>query len=135
MGENKKMVNENSCSCSSDECLILACSGASNVGQLTNEVAKRLSMEGLGKFFCIVGVGAHISGMVESVRGTKKILVLDGCPAQCAKKCLDHEGFSIYSHLVITDYNIKKNHDFFLNEEDINNIRTICKQKLFTDRA
>ena len=124
------MTDKNNCCCSNDECLILACSGASNVGQLANEVAKRLSMEGFGRFFCIAGVGAHISGMVESTRGAKKVLIVDGCPAQCAKKCLEQEGLSGYLHIVITDQNIEKNHDFFLDEDDLDRLGSICKKML-----
>lgn len=37
-------------------------------------------MEGKGKFFRLAGVGGHINGMVESVKGTDKVVVIDGCP-------------------------------------------------------
>ncbi len=46
--------------------LILACSGGSNVGQLANQAAVELTQEGFGKLFCLAGVGAQLSGFVQS---------------------------------------------------------------------
>jgi uncharacterized metal-binding protein len=45
--------------------LIFACSGCSNVGQLANDVAVKLSREGHGKMSCLAGVGAHIKSIRE----------------------------------------------------------------------
>ena len=54
---------QNDCCCGSTS-LILACSGASNVGQITNEVAKKLDIEKQGRFFCLAGDGGQLNGMV-----------------------------------------------------------------------
>jgi uncharacterized metal-binding protein len=105
--------------CSTDVKTVLACGGASNVGQITNEVAKRLDTDGLAKFFCVAGVGARISGMVESVRSANKVLVLDGCTVVCAKKCMDQAGLTNYEHLVVTDLSIAKVHAFDLAPADL----------------
>lgn len=35
--------------------MILACSGGSNVGQLSNQAAIELTQEGFGKMFCLAG--------------------------------------------------------------------------------
>ena len=39
--------------------MILACSGGSNVSQLSNQAAIELTQEGFGKMFCLVGIGGH----------------------------------------------------------------------------
>ena len=39
--------------------MILACSGGSNVGQLSNQAAIELTHEGFGKMFCLAGIGGH----------------------------------------------------------------------------
>jgi uncharacterized metal-binding protein len=95
--------------------------------------AKRLNMEGFARFFCVAGIGARIGGMVESVRGSKNVLVLDGCSAQCAKKCVDQEGISGYSHLVITDLGIEKKHDFSFAEVDVDRVLSVCRKELITN--
>jgi len=45
--------------------MILACSGGSNVGQLSNQAAVALTREGFGKMYCLAGVG----GLQEPVAG------------------------------------------------------------------
>ena len=124
------MTDKNSCCCSADAAMVLACSGASNVGQLTNEVAKRLNAKGMANFFCVAGIGANIDGMVESIRATNKVLVLDGCSAQCAKKCMDRAGLSDYAHLVVTDLSIEKNHDFTLANADIDRLLSASQRTM-----
>lgn len=44
--------------------LILACSGASNFGQLTNTLAVRPAREKVGFMSCLAGLDAYISGFV-----------------------------------------------------------------------
>jgi len=48
--------------------LILACSGGSNVGQITNQAALELTREGRGRMFCLAGLGADIPGIIKTVR-------------------------------------------------------------------
>jgi len=113
------MEEKSKCCAGGDVRVVLACSGGSNVGQITNEVAKALDEAGSAKFFCLAGVGAHLSGMVASVRGSDKVLVLDGCSVSCAKKCVDQAGIQSYEYLVMTDLGIEKNHTFRLGADDI----------------
>lgn len=120
------MKEKNSCSASSTT-TILACSGGSNVGQITNEVAKMLDIAGEGKFFCLAGVGGHISAMVASLEGCDKVLVLDGCSVACAKKIMDAEDVNNYEYLVVTDLDIEKAHDFKLSEEHIDQVLAACR--------
>ncbi len=113
------MTIQNDCCGGGKTTVVLACSGGSNVGQMTNEAAKRLAVSGEAKFFCLAGVGGQISGMVASVKGADKVLVLDGCPVGCGKKCADQAGISGYHHLMVTELGIEKKHSFDLPEADV----------------
>ena len=124
------MADEKSCCCGGDVRIVLACSGGSNVGQITNEVAKKLDEAGEAKFFCLAGVGGHISGMVASVKGSDRVLALDGCPVACAKKCLDEAGIEGYEYLVVTELGIEKNHTFDLNSIHIEAALSSAREKL-----
>jgi len=126
------MVNKEACCCSVDTAVTLACSGGSNVGQITNEVAKRLWSEGMANFFCLAGVGGHVSGMVASVKGADRILVLDGCPVGCGKKCVDAAGITGYEYLVVTDLGIEKEKTFDLVEADVEQVAAKARAKLGT---
>ncbi|MBF7084277.1 putative zinc-binding protein [Desulfallas sp. Bu1-1] len=110
------------CSCEATEILIFPCSGASNVGQIANQAGVELTKAGIGKMFCLAGIGGHVESFVESAKGAKRIIAIDGCPVQCAKKTLEHAGVTITDYVVVTEEGIKKNHDFDLATEDINKI-------------
>jgi uncharacterized metal-binding protein len=108
--------------CSSANVILLACSGGSNVGQITNEAAKRLDQEGLGKFFCLAGVGGAIRGMLANVEGADRVIVLDGCPVACARAVLDTAGIAIDHYVMATDCGIEKEHHFDLTPGQIEKV-------------
>ena len=78
--------------CASKQPLILACSGGSNVGQMSNRLAVEMTKAGQGKMFCLAGVGAGLSGFVQSVKDAPELVVIEGCPVGCAKKALENIG-------------------------------------------
>jgi uncharacterized metal-binding protein len=107
--------------------LILACSGGSNVGQLSNQAAVELTQEGFGKLFCLAGVSAHLSGFVQSARDITNLVVIDGCEIGCAKGVLEQAGVPLRSYLVITDLGIGKNKDMDLNRGEIERVKQAVK--------
>jgi uncharacterized metal-binding protein len=121
-----------SCSCgrAGGVTLVLACSGASNVGQITNEVAKRLDTEGRARFFCLSGIGARLGSMVSSVQEADRVLVVDGCSVGCGKFAVDGAGLVGYSYLVVTDCGIEKAHTFEWKQEDFDKALAACGKAL-----
>jgi uncharacterized metal-binding protein len=124
------MSEGKNCSCSADTVTVMACSGGSNVGQMTNELAKRLDQAGLAKFFCMAGVGGQVSGIIEGCKSVDKLLVLDGCSVACAKKMMDLAGLQNYEYLVVTDLDIEKKHVFDLPESEMQLCYKVCTDKL-----
>jgi len=86
---------ENSCMCQEAGVLIFPCSGASDVGELSDHVARKMAKCGRASMFCLAGIGAHISGMIEFAKATTKIIAIDGCQVACSKKTLEHAGFKV----------------------------------------
>jgi len=43
--------------CSRGPKLIFACSGAADVGALSDQAARKLTSEGFGQMFCLAGIG------------------------------------------------------------------------------
>jgi uncharacterized metal-binding protein len=107
--------------------LILACSGGSNVGQLSNQAAVELTQEGFGKLFCLAGVGAHLSGFIQSARDIPSLVVIDGCEVGCAKGILERAEVPLRSYLVITELGIGKNKDMHLQREEIDRVKQAVK--------
>ena len=107
------------CECSAEEVTILPCSGGSNCGQITNQVAVSLDNLGVGHIYCLAGIAAHIDGMVESARGAKRLVALDGCQVACAKKTIEHAGLKVTDWICVTEEGISKSHNLLLEQADI----------------
>lgn len=105
--------------------MILACSGGSNVGQITNQAALELTREGRGKMFCLAGLGGNIAGIIKTVREASEVIVLDGCALGCAKACLERAGLPPGRALVVTDLGIEKVKDSQLavRQEDVDRVK------------
>jgi uncharacterized metal-binding protein len=89
--------------------IIYSCSGiGSNVGQLANAAACRLTTEGYGGGSCLAGVGGGIEKLVAAGKGADERVVIDGCPVACARKILDDRGLAIDRYVMITDLGIAK---------------------------
>ena len=110
---------EERCLCEPNEILIFCCAGSSNVGQIANQAAVRLAQGGVGRYFCLAGIGGHVSGMIESTRAGKMLVAIDGCPVGCAKKTLEHIGFNVDEYVQVTDLGIEKNHDLNILAPDV----------------
>jgi len=83
------------CMCNEAGVLIFPCSGGSDVGELSDRVARKMAKCGQAKMFCLSGIGAHIPGMIESTKAANKLIAIDGCPVSCSKKTLEHAGFKV----------------------------------------
>jgi len=118
------------CECTAEEITFLPCAGGSNCGQITNQVAVRLDEEGVGHIYCLAGIAAHIDGMVESARGAKRIVALDGCQVACAKETIEHAGLKVTDWICVTEEGIEKNHQFKLAPEEINLIVQRTRESL-----
>ena len=108
--------------------MILACSGGSNVGQLSNQAAIELTQEGFGKLSCLAGVGAHLSGFVQSAKDIDNLVVIDGCEVGCAKGVLEQAEVPLRAYLVITDLDIDKNKDMNLKREEIDRVKEAVRR-------
>ncbi len=121
---------EVTCECKTEDIILLPCSGGSNCGQIANQVAVSLDTLGAGRIYCLAGIGAHIDGMVESARGAKRLVALDGCQVACAKKTSERAGLTVTDWICVTDEGINKSHNLLLEQADIEFITQRAKELL-----
>ena len=97
-----------SCNCGGDQKLRLlyACSGAADVGQVADLVARRLDDEEWGGMSCLSGIGADLSGFIESAREADNIII-DGCPVGCGRKMFEARGLP-FTEIVMTQQGLVK---------------------------
>jgi len=106
--------------------LLYTCSGASDVGELADRAVRKLWKEGFAQKTCLAGVGADISGFVESAKGADVNITVDGCPVACARKCLERIGVTPVS-VMLGDLGYKKG-ESPVTEERINSIASSVKE-------
>ena len=93
--------------CKTETKLIYACSGAADVGEIADRVARRLRTEGAAGMSCLAGIGAGLSGYVQSAKGVDVNITIDGCKIGCAKKTLEKIGVTPTSY-ILTDMGLIK---------------------------
>jgi len=94
--------------CGAGPKLIFACSGAADVGKISDLAARKLTAEGAGKMFCLAGIGGRVSGILASTEAAQAILAIDGCPLDCAKKTLENAAFGRFEHVRLSDLGLEK---------------------------
>lgn len=102
------MTEKSKCACGVAPKLIFPCSGGSDVGKLTDEAARKLTKEGKGRMYCLAGIGGRVPGIIETTKSAAKVVVIDGCPLDCAKNTMLQAGFKGFEHLRLTDIGLEK---------------------------
>jgi len=88
--------------------LVLPCSGSSDVGGLADQAGRKMTIDGTGKMYCLAGIGGRIPSFVESTRAATKVLVIDGCPEECARKTMEQAGLKGFVHLKLAEMGFAK---------------------------
>lgn len=88
--------------------IVYSCSGCSSAAQVANDVAIAMDRRGAAEMSCIAGVGGDVAPLVNLAKSGRDIIVLDGCPLQCAKHCLARHGVKPTSHYVLSAYGVRK---------------------------
>jgi uncharacterized metal-binding protein len=105
------MADENHqiCRISDDRVLLMfACSGGADVGHLSDQAARLMMKESCYKRSCLAGIGGDVEGILKTTEDADKILAIDGCPVDCAKKTLERAGISEFDQIQITALGFEK---------------------------
>lgn len=95
------------CLCGNGEHVVIACSGACDLGQITDLVARKLRDNKIRKMNCLAAVGADVKPTIEMFKEAD-LLLIDGCAVDCGKKILDNAGINNYKYLRMTDLGYTK---------------------------
>ena len=94
------------CACGGNT-YIFSCSGAADVGALSDRISRKLSKDQKGKMYCMAAVGANIPEKISPLRTALGTVTIDGCSSLCAKKVLENAGFKPVSYN-LEDFGFKK---------------------------
>lgn len=107
--------------CSGGPTLVFACSGAADVGEVSDRAARKLSKDGAGAMFCMIGIGGRVEPIMKKTASASKILAIDGCGLDCVKNCLQLAGFNDFLHMRVTDLGMEKGNSP-ASEDNINKV-------------
>ena len=96
------------CSCKEDAVkTVFACSGAADLGEISDLVSRKLHRDGVRQMKCLAFIGGGIQDMIDSVKNSN-MLVIDGCPLDCGKFTLEKNGLNDFCHVRLTDLGFSK---------------------------
>jgi len=104
-----------------DKIAIIACSGASNTGSYSDLVARKLMQSGKAKMLCLARFSVDKKFAVKTKEEVKNVVVLDGCPINCAELTMKQNGIDHFVHINTTDFGIIKGKTP-VTEEKVNEI-------------
>ena len=95
-----------------DNALFVCFGGMSNVGTLTGlaglEAVKRAG-PGKAAIFCLGGLPTGAPSVIEKTTNVGRIITVDGCPLNCARKIVEQAGFHPAAAItLVNDCGIKK---------------------------
>lgn len=96
------------CACSTAPTLIFPCSGGSDCGAVSDQAARKLTKDGIGKMYCLAGLGGDVAPIIANAKAAGKVLAIDGCNLDCAKKTLERVGVAVTAHVRLTELGMEK---------------------------
>lgn len=87
--------------------IVLACSGGSDIGELTDRVARKLKENNVYNMKCLAMVAAGDKNLHEAIKSTET-LVIDGCPVDCGRKIMEEAWITNYQYVRLTDMGLEK---------------------------
>ena len=94
------------------ENVIFSCyGGASNTGITSAlaclEVVKELGLKKVA-VMCLAGLPTNVKSVLGKTQAAEKIVTVDGCPFECARKIVEEAGFKPTSIVLTRDIDMKK---------------------------
>ncbi len=87
---------------------MFACSGAADIAEIGDRAVRTLHKEGDAKMFCLAGIAGKIESIEVNTRGAGRLLVVDGCDSDCAKKTMELGGYTAFIHVRVSDLGLEK---------------------------
>ena len=112
------MNTEDSNVCRGGPKLVFACSGAADLGHISDLAARKITADGAGRMFCLAGLGGRVAPIMEKTAAASKMVAVDGCNLDCAKKTLEQAGFTSFQHLRVSDLGMEKGKTPATDEND-----------------
>jgi uncharacterized metal-binding protein len=108
----------------SDLIIVATCDGASTVGQVGNEVARRLtkSFPDKVRMCCTTAVGAGSKTHIDIFKKARAVVAINGCQLMCASNVLRQRGIEPTYEIVVAKEGIDKMPSLDFSDEEVEKI-------------
>lgn len=106
-----------------EDILLLPCSGACSVGQLSHQGAVELTAAGFGRMYGPAAIAAGLAAALADAGRARKVVAIDGCESACSRRILDNNGIGCTHHLIITTLGIDRNDSLEITAEDLDLVK------------
>lgn len=96
------------CGCNGALNLMFCCSGAADTAEIGDRAVRAIHKEGEARMYCLAGIPAEVELILKNTQAANRILVIDGCDTDCARRTMEAGGFSGFLHLRVTDLGMEK---------------------------
>jgi uncharacterized metal-binding protein len=96
------------CTCNGGLDLMFCCSGAADTAEIADLAVRELHKAKDANMSCLAGIAGDVELIVATSRAASRMLVVDGCDSDCAKKTMQRNGFNDYVHFRVTDLGWEK---------------------------
>jgi len=102
------MNTQPKCACNGGPDLIFCCSGAADTAEIADLAVRELHKAKDAKMFCLAGIAGGVEQIVVNSQAANRMLVVDGCDSDCARKTMQKNGFDDFVHFRVTDLGWEK---------------------------
>jgi len=114
---------------------LFVCFGClSNVGTLTGlaglEIVRQVGPEN-ASIFCLGGLATEVPTVLEKTRAAERIITVDGCPMNCARKIVEQAGFTPDRAInLVQDCGLKKGPPLEYGDQDVQTAKSAIQDAL-----
>jgi uncharacterized metal-binding protein len=102
------MNTQSKCNCNGVTDLMFSCSGAADTAEIGDRAVRVLHKAGEAKMYCLAGIAGDVETIVVNSKAANRMLVVDGCDSDCARKTMQKNGFNDFTHFRVTDVGWEK---------------------------
>jgi uncharacterized metal-binding protein len=88
--------------------LVFTCSGAADVGELTDRAARQLARDGTTAMSCLASIAARDEDILFNAEHADCVLLIDGCPKACALHTFELAGLRHHFHFDLGQIGMRK---------------------------
>ena len=102
------MTTESKCSCSGSTNLMFCCSGAADIAEIGDRAVRAVHKSGAALMFCLAGISGKVETIEVNTLAADRLVVVDGCDSDCAKKTMIAGDIRRFEHLRVSDLGFEK---------------------------